>query len=318
MRRVTFKKYAGVRINGDIPVDIPGDGHMDRASWLTVMVESGGKFGTVISYDGTGMTAGLHQAIAVYPRELLLSDDGNNLDDQGPLWKLLDRCFQATPHIQATVDLKEAFGKIHWTVVNGVLRDSDTGRAISGKVIREELTGAANGCMPVRGIDRKQAEMWAALFHTYFSDVNTFSVQEGWGKEKLIKRVERTPLRYASAPKWRKKTPQDFFYEDLVAGVVDHEDLEPEFDLAMSVWLSYTVNAPAIALKVLCRYIPTFQHDGIEAFSVQLLKALGKAKFGRWGAHVKNGRYQRTRKYAMEIWPKEMFVGKDAIMPASL
>ena len=318
MRRVTFKKYAGVRINGDVPIDIPGDGHMDRASWLTVMVESGGKFGTVISYDGTGMTAGLHQAIAVYPKELRLPEDGNSLDDQGPLWKLLDRCLQATPKIQATLDMKHALGNIGWVVANGVLRDETVGHAISGKTIRAEFTGAENGCMPARGIHRQEAERWAALFHTYFSDKNTFPIQEGWGKEKLIKRVERTPLRFASARKWRKKTPQEFFYEDLIAGVVDHEDLPPEFDLAMSVWLSYTVNAPAIALKVLCRLIPAYQTGSIEAFSVQLLKALGRAKFGRWGAQVKNGRYQRTRKYAMELWPREMFKGKNAIMPVSM
>ena len=84
MNRIVFKEYAGVRIKGQKPLSsFPlSRRHLDRASRLTAEVESGGRFGSVMSYDGTGMTAGIHQAIAVYPK---------NLKDQGPLWKLLLR-----------------------------------------------------------------------------------------------------------------------------------------------------------------------------------------------------------------------------------
>ena len=86
-----FKHYSGPRIVGKknfILVENPT--HLEKALYLTSIVESGAKFGTIVMFDGTGVTAGLTQAIAVYPRELQ-HEDNNALDDQGPLWKLLSR-----------------------------------------------------------------------------------------------------------------------------------------------------------------------------------------------------------------------------------
>ena len=316
MRRVSFKNYAGVVVHGQVPMDPPRGKHIERASWLTAQVESGGKFGTVISYDGTGITAGIHQAIAVYPRELTLPDDGNALDDQGPLWKLLDRCFQITSEDLCTKDFIQTLADCDWELVHGTLRSTKTGHSIGGHSIRDQFTGSADGIMPVRGKGRQRAEAWATFFHTYFSDEATFPVQVGWGEEKLVKCIERWPLKTSPAKKWRRWTTQEFFYEDIVASMVLSDDLEPSFDLAMCVWLSYTVNAPAIAMRVLASLTTVFNNDSIEAFSRALLRKLGMSSFGRWGADVKNGRYARTRKYAQELWPSELFVGKEAIMPA--
>lgn len=316
MRRVTYKNYAGLVVAGREPLDVPKGRHIERASWLTAQVESNGKFGTVISYDGTGLTAGIHQAIAVYPRELVLPDDGNALDDQGPLWKLLDRCLQALDQEPYAVEVKEAFYDVGWELAHGTLRSTDHGRAVNGREIRDQFTGSADGCMPARGKGRQRAEAWAKLFHHFFSEEFTFPIQVGWGEEKLVKCVERMKLRHSPAKKWRRWTPQEFFYEDLVASVVPSVDLAPEFDLAMCVWLSYTVNAPAIAIRVLAKLTTVFNNDSITAFSAALLRRLGTSSFGRWGADVKNGRYHRTRKHAMQLWPRELFVGRDAVMPA--
>jgi len=331
MRRIKYKKYAGVRVRGTLNdgSDLPVSTHIERASWLTAMVESGGKFGTVISYDGTGMTAGIHQAIAVYPKELS-HPDGYPLDDQGPLWKLLDRCFQAyagnsqfsgydSLYIPAVSDMQDALLHAGILVSNGVARDATTGKVIFGNVLRELFTGSADGVMPARGKGRERAEMWAALFSTMFSDYRTYDLQLRWGEEKLIKRIERTKLRYASAPYWRGRTPQEVFYTDeYPVGTVTFGEEHQKFDLAMCVWLSYSVNAPAIALKKLCRVIPVHHKHGDDAFAKALINAIGNSRWGRWDDDIKNGRYQRTRKYAMKLWPKELFVGSDAIMPKNL
>ena len=93
IRRLKYKNYAGLQIKATVPVKISPYGmqeHLGRAAYLTEQVESNGMYGSVMNYDNTGMTAGLHQAIAVYPKELE-DKDFNAADDQGPLWKLLRR-----------------------------------------------------------------------------------------------------------------------------------------------------------------------------------------------------------------------------------
>ena len=97
MPKVSYRKrknYSGPLIAGTEPYPAPSAEragfHIDRAYWLTTRVETGGKFGAVMAYDGTGMTAGPDQHIAVYPKELA-NEDLNAADDQGSLWKLLRR-----------------------------------------------------------------------------------------------------------------------------------------------------------------------------------------------------------------------------------
>lgn len=321
MRRIKFKKYAGVKIQGEVAMDPPGSKHIEKASWLTAMVESGGDFGTVISYDGTGMTAGLHQAIAVYPRELANPDD-YALDDQGPLWKLVQRCLDTGHLFQERYDLVSELYNAGFELVNGVVREWPHGEVVDGKRLRLLLTGDADGEMPQKGEGRLQAERWAQLFSAFFSHPDTHAVQQAWGAEKLIKRIERTPLRYASAPYWRGRNIQEVFYdrEEIPAyvGTVCSDEMVPEFDLAMCMWMSYTVNAPAIALKKICKLIKVYNQHGTEEFSRRLVNALGNAKWGRWDDDIKNGRYQRTRKYAMQLFPRELFEGPKAIMPKNL
>lgn len=319
MRRIKFHDYAGVRIAGKKLSPAPGHRHIDRASWLTAMVESGGKFGTVISYDGTGMTAGIHQAIAVYPRGVTPVDH-NPKNDQGPLWGLVQRC-QGTPGIWLDIgdNLARMIAERGWQIVAGELRDKFSGKLITGHVIRGHLTGDPDGVMPKKGACRADAEVWAKAFSDFFSDPRTFPLQLQWGEDKLIKKVTRLKLRHSPQKYYRGKTAQEVFYgEDLYVGTTFALDLEPCFDLAMCVWLSFMVNAPAIALKHLCKVISVYNTDGVEAFSKALIERLGNARWGRWDDDIVNGRYQRTRRFAKKVWPSELFVGKNAIMPKNL
>jgi len=305
MKRITFKNYAGFKISGTTSmIKERRDTHLLRASYLTAMVESGGKFGCVINYDGTGMTAGIHQAIAVYPSELL-HPDKNIVNDQGPLWKLLNRL----SHVDCYY-FKEMFNKIGW-----YLAPDNTRKYVDGFTIREEFTGAKNGVAPLNGTARRNAEKWVNEFHMLFSHPKTFRIQENFGIEHFVKRANRAKLRFCKSKDLQKCTLANTVYaafEDITVA-----DPIPELDLAMCMYWSHSVNAPGIALKKLCSVIYHFEKNGAPTFAKVLIRKLGESNYGRWSDDIKNGRYQRTRRFAMEsgFWPDELFTGKSAIMP---
>lgn len=314
MRRVTFGKYAGVRVNGTVPIkDVYTDLHLDRVSWLTAQVESGGKFGTVINYDGTGMTAGIHQAIAVYPRAL---DDGVKANDQGPLWKLLNRIWSLPDTLQLAtvrdplVEFMDRYGMI--LSPEGKCLSVGTGKLLSGQLIRDIFSGASSGVMPISGKNRERAEECAELFHSLFACPDTFRVQLRYGAEHFVKRSERVKLRFCKTSVMKSDTIREAIYPCALPRV-DSEVCPPELDLAMSVFWSHSVNAPGMALKKLCRAVDLATDP--DEFPKVLLRVLATTKYGRWHRDIKGGRYQRTRKYAMQIWPKNLFVGPEAIMP---
>jgi hypothetical protein len=92
-------------------------------------------------------------------------------------------------------------------------------------------------------------------------------------------------------------------------GISISDDFDESWDLASAFFWSYCVNAPAMARKIFKKH----GHD-----PGKLIRALGKSRFGRWNADIKGGRYQRTRKHAMNatrLWPSELFLGTDAICP---
>jgi hypothetical protein len=328
MKRIKFKKYAGFKINGTVaqqPVNFESS-HLDRAAWITAEVESGGKYGTVMNYDGTGMTAGIHQAIAVYPRYL---QDDRITNDQGPLWKLLNRMRTAAPECLQLINLFEKMFDTGWYLDDsGVLRYlKENGEIVDGKTIRAHFTGAPNGCAPTRGKARSQAELWVQMFHEAFKHKDTFGAQDAYGKEHFVKRALRTKLRFCNSSSHKKRTIHDALYGP--EGHITDPEMVPfdtrRMDLAASVFWSNTVNAPGAALKVLCKTInekgfPGYHSPHIppEGFARYLLHDLGTSSYGRWDDDIKGGRYQRTRKAAMDIWSKKFFDGADAIMPKDL
>ena len=119
---------------------------------------------------------------------------------------------------------------------------------------------------------------------------------------------------------YKKLTLNQAIYEPYaVDGAFD--SLIPELDLAMGVWWSHTVNAPAITLSKICRIIdrygplpPVPSTDQELKIAKAIMKSLANSNFGRWNDEVKNGRWQRTRTHAMKLWPKSLFKS-DGIMP---
>jgi hypothetical protein len=97
----------------------------------------------------------------------------------------------------------------------------------------------------------------------------------------------------------------------------------------MSVFHSNSVNAPAIAFNRINLATAAFQeHFGKQSppglpeeelyMAKKTVRALGTSSYGAWHFSKKSGRYQRTRRRAMKIWPAEFFTGRDAVMPARL
>lgn len=322
-----YKKYEGPMIRGTTEFPPPeGDRatfHIDRAFWLTAAVETGAKFGAVMAYDGTAMTAGLDQHVAVYPRELSKPDDGNAYNDQGTLWKLLRRIemipkglpWDWRPDGRPAYKLDDAREQLWldlaaqgWYLAqDGVLRFSNSGEPVPGRIIRNRFTPVPH---PKKGttVDhnaRELASMWVRRFHRLFAHPDTFQAQIEYGKEHLVKRTKRRKLAL-------KAYPKEITALRVWGGVCEGADL------ALCMYQAHSVNAPAIANKALqkaLKYRKSAHH-----FAHVLIYTLGNSKYGRWDDDLKNGRYQRTRKAARAsgLWSKKLFDGPEALMPKDL
>jgi len=329
LRRKTWREYAGCAIRGTVKiptVNIESSTHLERAAWLTSMVESGGVYGTVQNYDGAGMTAGVHQAIAVYPKQLVEEDD-IPANDQGPLWELLLRIQQAADGHQdggftkLVIDFTEDLLEIGWYISPGaVLCYNATGEIVNGRHIRYQLSGDQDGHMPTKGPGRERAEWWLDGFHELFSHPATFKVQQEYGEEHFCKGAKRKFKGSSIAP-LLNRTIQKAFYGNCDLSGVQLNDLGPSLDLALCMYWNYSVNAPSKAIRCITQTAEAFystQQPNPKEVAIDLVKRLGNNKYGRWDDDLVNGRYQRTRKYAMKVWPKKLFQGKGAVMPKDL
>ncbi|MHC4298784.1 MAG: hypothetical protein ACYS7Y_16020 [Planctomycetota bacterium] len=290
-------KYSGPVIHGESDVfdqkhPTLKERHLVRAFWLTTMVESGGKLGSIMMADGTGVTAGLEQVVAVYP---------NNMKQQGPLFKLLNRIDNITP-VAYFLD----FDQYKWRITeDGVLRDKH-GEAVSPKVIRDTFT-PPDGKVPKSGHQWEEAKEWALDFHALFRMKQTKNTQFKCGIEHLAKFAKRYRSKLLGY-----ETVENICYDGEVHDTAA-VSLFPEMDLAMCMFWNYKTNAPSPALKALNKaritHSPTNQPV---KFAHHLLKEMRESDYGRWGTN----RYDRSREYAMLVWPQELFEGPDAIMPA--
>lgn len=315
VRWVKFKSYSGLKISGTQTVPLPrGDLHMDRAYWLTAMLEAP-KYGSVQSYDGAAMSGGPLHNIAVYPRNM----------KQGSLFPLLRQLeYVFTPAVDNLWRaLRDDAG---WYVArDGKLRDYNTGDVISGRAIRQEFS-PTDGKVPRAGSSRKQAEKWIKLFHELFSDPLTFDTQREFAIDYLIRGQQAHEAKvYAHGDGDRDirlvRAPE----KDSLSST--HIPLE--LDLAMCVYHSHSVNAPAPARSVLVQTLKEFEAvedlftQQSRLFSRRLIYLLGKKRFGRWRdtADGKN-RYDRTRYWAKRrgLWPAEFFASWEdgGLMPNNL
>jgi len=296
-----LKSWSGCKISGKKEYTLVGNDtkdHMKRVLWLTAQVEGGGLFGSVQSYDGCGMSAGLEHCIGLYPKTMT----------QGSLWKLL-REIELYGSCNELNILWDAFktGPKWYVDPKGVLRRWNTGQIIPAQEIRNVLS-PPGGKVPNGGKDWEEAKRWAMLFHNLFSAENTFKVQINSGITNLINGNKRD-----EAEGYKKSTGVE---EPSLLEV--GKNLSMEMDLAWAIYHSFSVNAPAIARQVLKSSNP----DDSKDFPSRLIRLLGKKQYGNWTDTKGNGsnRYDRTRIFAMRsgLWPQELFVGPTAIMPIDL
>jgi hypothetical protein len=310
---VNFRDYRGLSMKGTVLLGTEDSStHLDEISWLTAQVESNGRFGSVMNYDGTGMTAGIHQAIAVYPKAVR---DNNLKNDQGPLWKLMSRMRA----VGLLGDIESHMGEygVYLSNDSKCLWDQ-TGRIVDGKFIRSMFTGDEGGVMPTSGRGRRECTRWVKEFHEAFSDQAGFGVQLHYGAEHFEK-MSRKALRYCKDPEVVDRSILEVFYGGTPLSSV--ADLPEHYSLAMSMFWSHSVNAPGFALKRLCRQVADkyLQDvlDKTETASRAIIRALGDTPFARWDDGLKNGRYQRTRTYAKRRWDASLF-WDDGVMPKEL
>lgn len=313
----------------------PTSNHVARAFWLTAKVETGAKFGSVVAYDGTGMTAGLDQHIAVYPKELA-DEDFNAKDDQGSLWKLLRRMEVvdgSNGYKWAIGCLWSMFEACGWYVSqDGHLRylqdtavkrknfshDAAAGDLVFGFEIRDALTPVGG---KVKGKDHRAA-VWAMAFHELFAHPDGFKAQQHFGEEHLVTRSKRKR-------KWKKSTAmglyssvEDVAYQGEITVLrAGTPNWTHEMDLAMCMYQAHSVNAPGMANSLIADVHQRVHPESHQLlFAGRLIEKLGTSSYGRWDDDLKTGRYQRTRSAARAsgLWPRQLFDGPAAIMPKDL
>lgn len=266
-----------------------GDPHLDRAFWLTTMVESGGLAGSIMAADGTGMTASMEQLVAVLPR---------HMDEQGSLFGILQ---ELTKIVDITKFLP--FAEHGWHLEGGILKTAD-GKAVPPRVIRNTFT-PNDGRVPASGPQWEQSKKWALAFHKLFAQPETIKFQIDYGISQFIK------FGNTRNPRLNKHSVNELVYGGSMTTPNPFGDVTVN-DLAMAVWWSYKVNGPAPALDRLASAHQ--QHPDLldPDFGRRLIVLLRTSQYGKWSTN----RYDRTRQYARTVWPTKFFEGQDAAMPA--
>jgi len=321
-------KYSGPVVYGTETLLPPsGPFHAARAFWLTGEAETGNRVGSVMMADGTGFTIGIDQHIAVYPKELA-HEDFNAADDQGGAWALLAALEVAHAPVKV---LWEAFEQRGWYVApDGTLRwiengdhkvqnrklEHRGGDLVHGAVIRDAVT--PKGGRVTKVCEKEQAREWAAMLHELTAHPRSRKVQESFGIKHLCNRVRTRKLRLADHR--RRITFQKAVYGTPTdIETIRMSDLGEHLDLALCVFHSYTVNAPAVAFRIMEESIRAMGWPGAWLsdddarcnFALNLLTRIKAKKYGRW-----DKRWARTRKAAMDVgwWPEELFKRPAGIM----
>jgi hypothetical protein len=247
--------------------------------------------------DGTAATAGVEQSILVYPR---------NLKVQGPLVGLLYLLDHVVP--VSYYQLGQLLDAQGWVIAGDkTLRDDVTGKIIKPRVLRETLT-PNQGRVPRRGPQWQQSRAWAVALHELFSMEETREAQVKHaidGFTKFARRVKHKKLGRVSI--------EDAVYGgDVMAPAFEHTIDGWTNDLAMAMWWNFKTNAPAPALTRLGRAVKKYESTDPK-FGRFLLRQLGTSTYGRWATN----RWRRSRQHAMKVWPRELFVGPNAVMPKS-
>ncbi len=323
-KHVSYGNYSGPLIKGTFSYKPSANpGHLDRAFYITCMVETNAIVGSVQAYDGCSITCGLHQAILTYPKELA-NEDHKPEDDVGPLAELLVHLSHVQPFPELDA-LAKAFADEGWSLghdslfrytrpktfpLNGKQVSVKVGDVVYGAEIRNTIT-PIGGKVPNKGKYWEQSCKWAKLFHAVFAHPRSVQTQVNFGIEHMAKvcknqKVTGKPL---SLVLYGKGGQEPF------SGC-------PELDLAMTVYHSHSVNAPAIALQKLNQAIDQTKFPGVLSSSLDqqlslaktFLRLIGTSTYGKWNHMEPNGRWQRTRTICLntKYWDPKLF---STIMP---
>jgi hypothetical protein len=301
VKLVKYKNYSGcvIRDNSTTYQNPNTKVHMDRAVYLTSLIEVAGKFGIINSYDGAAMSAGLEHNVSVLPKTM----------EAGSLFAAINFIRMSVPESTCPplTSLLVAFKSAGWVLdASGVLRDYKSGQKVSGQAIRNEFT-PDNGVVPETGPKWEQAKRWALLYNTLFNHPATFHTQIESAKRGLLLGNKQGEVAAYKAITGVENPSV------LVVGT----NIKPEQDLAMCVYHAHSVNAPSIAKSCLSDSKP----DNTTAWPKRLVYILGTKSYGNWkDTTTGSSRYDRTRTYAKNsgIWTPELFVGNNAIMPENV
>jgi len=298
--------YTGSKHSSTLAVPVMEHPFLTRAFWILAFAECMARFGVVNMKDGTGITAGLFQAVGCFPR---------HLNKQGPLFKLLWRMDPVVGLYSHGLGM--LLDKSGWVIAeDGTLRVADSGALVRGRDFRDVVT-PLKGRTPRQGRDWATARTWCEATSEVFSQHGSFHLQEAYGIEVLAKRTSR----------FRAKKYCGGHCLETVAFAGNIMNPAPfhnvEADLAHALMLSFMINAPAHALKAYERavrqYLGKSRFASLTWVEPWETEFVGDIKFARilirkltsvakrWDDDKKNSRYQRSRDAAMQVWPKELF-----------
>jgi hypothetical protein len=290
-------QFSGPVIRGTLPAyakpPTMQDTHLDRAFWLTTMVESGGMAGSIMAADGTGMTASMEQLVAVLPR---------HMDEQGALFEMLQE-------LTKIIDITEflPFAEHGWKLEGSVLKAAD-GKPVPPRVIRNTFT-PNDGRVPASGPQWEQSKKWALAFHNLFAQPETIKFQIDYGIAQFVKFGNSKNPRLGNGV--TKRSVNELAYNGKL---IEHDPFNGVTvnDLAMAMWWCYKVNGPAPALDRLASAAKLHKDPTDPEFGRRLIVLLRTSQYGKWSSN----RYDRTRQHARTVWPVKFFEGPDAAMPA--
>lgn len=193
--------------------------HIDRALLLTLAVE-GPKWGTVQTYDGAGISAGLLHHIAAFPANKTL----------GSFWPLYFQCIEVAPEFALADVKRNARGQ----VLNA------HGDALNGDMVRMLFTGSE------RGYTRQLTPEISARIesiHRLFADPRTYAIQAEAARDWLWKTTGKYPVGiFLPVGNIPLRTSQVLRSSDFPS---------PEHELAFCVVRACAVNNPRDAKEAL-------------------------------------------------------------------
>lgn len=300
-KEVVWRKYrswSGAKVVGGVKFVLTSEEasqHLYRALYLTSLVEGGARFGTVQSFDGVGMSAGLEHKIAIYPKTM----------KQGSLWKLLRDLEVHAPSPALQKLWLEFSDNGVYVSQDSLLRRKIDGSIVSARSIRDIFT-PLGGKVPKTGRHWDTSKKWALLFHELFEHKSTHKTQISSAISYLLKGNKKVEL-----GSYKKTTNVQH------PSAATSTNISIEHDLAWCVYHSFSVNAPTMARRRLQASNP----NSSNSWPKRLIKTLGITDYGNWkDDSTGRSRYDRTRSLAIKskLWPEYLFAGPSAIMPANI